>query len=137
VTHKSGPARQRADTQAWSRTTTRHALIDGIVRRKRFGGVAVAASAAAALAMTATGDAAVTAPHFMNIFPSRDFVHIEGYDPGEQVTVTVHHDAALIRSHTGGQQLLDLSTTAGNVTRVMLLLIAAAAAIVLTLRACA
>ena len=79
----SGPARDRAVSDGESRTATRRALIERILRHKRIAGAGVlAASATAALAFRATGSAAVSAPHFINVFPSRDFVHIEGYNAG-------------------------------------------------------
>src|SRR5690242_6747098 len=96
---KSGPARNRAVSDGESRTATRRALIEGMLRRKRTIGAGVlAASATAALAFSATGDAAVSAPHFINVFPSRDFVHLEGYNAGQDLTVTVHHDPDLVTS---------------------------------------
>src|SRR4051794_8589518 len=67
-------------------------------RRRRVAGLLALAPLAAALALPGVGGAAVTAPHSIGVFPSRDFVHVEGYDPGQHVTVTVHHDPALLRS---------------------------------------
>ena len=86
----------------------------GAVRgRTRLAGIAVAASASAALVWSATGNAAVNAPHFINVFPSRDFVHIEGYTPGAQVKVTVHHDPALITSQSNAGQDASATGTVG------------------------
>ena len=82
VAHGDTPCAHRRDTAS-----------QALRRRRR-----VAASATAALAFSATGNAAVSAPHFINVFPSRDFVHLEGYNPGQDLTVTVHHDPALITS---------------------------------------
>ena len=81
--------------------------------RTRLAGIAVAASASAALVWSATGNAAVNAPHFINVFPSRDFVHIEGYTPGAQVKVTVHHDPALITSQSNAGQDASATGTVG------------------------
>jgi hypothetical protein len=82
--------------------------------RTRLAGLAVAASATAALAWSAPGNAAVTAPHFINVFPSRDFVHVEGYDPGQRVTVTVHHDPSLISSLSNAGQDASATGTVGS-----------------------
>src|SRR4051812_29402821 len=68
------------------RLATRAGLKTRARGRTRLVGAAVAASATAALVWSATGSAAVTAPHFINVFPSRDFVHIEGYNAGDKVT---------------------------------------------------
>ena len=53
----------------------------GSRRRTRIAGLLAAVPLAAALALPGVGGAAVTAPHNIGAFPSRDFVHIEGYDP--------------------------------------------------------
>jgi centrosomal CEP192-like protein/HYDIN/CFA65/VesB family protein len=80
----------------------------------RIAALAGGALAALALASPATSGAAVTAPHFINVFPSRDFVHIEGYTPGDEVTVTVHHDPALITSLSNAGQDASATGTVGS-----------------------
>jgi len=82
--------------------------------RTRLAGIAVAASASAALVWSATGNAAVNAPHFINVFPSRDFVHIEGYTPGQRVTVAVHHDPNVITSLSNANQDATATGTVGS-----------------------
>jgi hypothetical protein len=53
--------------------------------------IAIAAVAAGALAAPAAANAAVSAPHSIIVFPSRDFVSTTGYTPGDHVTVEVQH----------------------------------------------
>jgi hypothetical protein len=66
------------------------------------------------LALAGSSGAAVTAPHFINVFPSRDFVHIEGYTPGDTVTVDLQHDPALITSLSNAGQVATATGTVGS-----------------------
>src|SRR3954469_181274 len=120
--------RDQAHGAAAGMTKTRSGAVDGtsdrparraggirsVRGRTRLAGIAVAASASAALIWSATGNAAVTAPHFINVFPSRDFVHIEGYEPGAQVKVTVRHDPTAITSLTNAGQDASATGTVGS-----------------------
>ena len=110
----AGSARRRAASPGEPTAASRRYRTDALLSRRRLGGLAVAASATAALVWSATGSAAVSAPHFINVFPSRDFVHIEGYNPGDEVTVTVHHDPALITSLSNAGQDASATGTVGS-----------------------
>ena len=90
------------------------AAFGGLLGGKRFAAFVGAVPVVLALALPATSGAAVSAPHFINVFPSRDFVHIEGYNPGDQVTVTVHHDPALITSLSNAGQDASATGTVGS-----------------------
>src|SRR4051794_29751855 len=83
-------------------------------RLKRLASLAVGVPLALALALPATSGAAVGAPHFINVFPSRDFVHIEGYTPGDKVTVEVKHDPAVITSISNAGQVASATGTVGS-----------------------
>src|SRR3954462_14621920 len=57
----------------------------GAAKRARTAGLAAGVATVVALAVPGLASAAVTARHFINVFPSRDFVHIEGYRSGDEV----------------------------------------------------
>ena len=90
------------------------AAFGGLLGGKRFAAFVGAVPVVLALALPAASGAAVSAPHFINVFPSRDFVHIQGYNPGDQVTVTVHHDPALITSLSNAGQDASATGTVGS-----------------------
>src|SRR4051794_14789730 len=82
--------------------------------RNRLMGLGAALPAALALALPAAAGAGVTAPHFVNVFPSRDFVHIEGHTPGQDVRVEVKHDSAKITSLSNANQAAFATGTVGS-----------------------
>jgi Chitobiase/beta-hexosaminidase C-terminal domain len=64
------------------------------------------AGAVAALAVAPAGASAAIVepppmPHVFTVFPDRDFVSVEGYDPGEQLSVRVLRNGVQIGSATG------------------------------------